>query len=187
MIKTKYKVIAFGLSSLLMAGSSQAETVSAALKNCGLVQNSLKRLVCYDKIVNEMNRYGDLDQLMSIPAPLTANKSQVPAVRSKTPTVPVNNKPSQPVASDADFGMEQQRLKEQNTEDKIYATVVNIQKNARKKRVFTLSNDHVWRETEGVSLQIKEGQTIYIERGALGSFHLSRDDVNRRIRVTRVK
>lgn len=187
MIKINSKVIALGLSSLLMAGGSHAETISDALKSCGQVQNSLKRLVCYDKIVNEMNRYGDLDQLMSIPAPLAASKPQGTSMENSAPTVATKSNQTQSASSDDDFGMEQRRLKDQNTEDKIYATVVNIQKDARKKRVFTLSNDHVWRETEGVSLQIKEGQTIYVERGALGSFHLSKDGVNRRIRVKRVK
>lgn len=187
MIKVKFKVIAFGLSSLLMASGSQAETISEALKTCGQVQNSLKRLVCYDKIVNEMNRYGDLDQLMSIPAPLATGKTKVPAASSEVATVAAKKTQTQPVTSDADFGLEQTRLREHNTEDKIYATVVKIEKNARKKRIFTLSNGHVWRETEGVSLQVKVDETIYIERGALGSFHLSKDKVNRRIRVKRVK
>lgn len=187
MIKVKYKVIAFGLSALLLSGISQAESISAALKNCGQVQNSLKRLVCYDKIVNEMNRYGDLDQLMSIQAPLAVDSGQQPAPSSDMSKEVAKNDPAESNATDADFGMEQQRLKEQNTEDKIYAKVVKIEKNARKKRTFTLSNGHVWRETEGVSLKIKVDETIYIERGALGSFHLSKDKVSRRIRVKRVR
>ena len=182
-----FKIIALGLSSMLMTNVSQAETISDALLNCGQVQNSLKRLVCYDKIVNEINRYGDLDQLMNIPAPLTTDKKHVAAVKKPSSQTAASSSPEQSAPGDADFGMEQKRLQQQNTKDKIYATVTSIEKDARKKRLFTLSNGHVWHETEGVSLQIKVGQSIYVERGALGSFHLSRDDVNRRIRVKRVK
>ncbi len=187
MIKVKTIIRTLGFSALLLVSSAQAETLSNALKSCGQVQNSLKRLVCYDKIVNEMNRYGDLDQLMSIPAPLSATPSQAPAAKNNVPQQTQSSAPAKVESAYDDFGLEAQRRSEELRNQKMYAKVVKIEKNARKKRIFFLDNGHVWRETEGISLQIKVGQSIYIERGALGSFHLSRDDVNRRIRVKRDK
>ncbi|GAB5381911.1 MAG: hypothetical protein Alis3KO_30950 [Aliiglaciecola sp.] len=185
------KNIKSALMSLVVVSASlslpvQAESISQALKKCGQVQNSLKRLVCYDGIVNDLNKYGGLDELMSVPAPLPATSPNTPSA-----SVPQTSAPQQPAVSatpsrNQDFGMEQRNLRD-DTEDKIYATVVSIKKDARKKRLFTLDNGHVWREADGSSLSIKENEVIYVERGAIGSFHMSKDSVNRRIRVSRVK
>ncbi|GAA0854465.1 hypothetical protein [Aliiglaciecola litoralis] len=188
---TKSLLVSFILLSGVSTSGVHAETVAQALKKCGQVQNSLKRLVCYDQIVNNMNRYGDLDELMQVRAPLSASgvaQQSSSATNSQAPTeaavAPVAKAP-QATAND-DFGMEYKTIRE-NAQDKIYATIVKIETNARKKRVFTLDNGHVWRETEGSSFKVDNNDLIYIERGAIGSFHLSKDDVNRRIRVKRVK
>lgn len=169
-------------SLCLFSGMGQAETVSEALKNCGQVQNSLKRLVCYDKLVNDMNRYGGLDDLMSLPAPLPANNSA-----SSSSTAPQNNQGEaarQQDSATSGFGLPQAPA---DTEEKIYAKVVSIEKDRRDTRTFTLDNGHVWRQTEGNASIIKEGDLVYVESGALGSFHMSKDDVNRRFRVKRIK
>lgn len=180
--------VVLGASSLQVA---QAETLSQALKKCGQVQNSLKRLVCYDQIVNDMNRYGGLDDLMNVPAPLAAagapspsrqtnQAASAPQSTAQTPAA------SQPAQRNADFGLEQRKLLE-DTDQKIYASVTKIVKDPYKKRIFTLDNGHVWKETEVGSLRIKVNEVVYIERGSLGSFHMSRDDIKRRLRVKRVK
>lgn len=187
MKKIKCALMSLVVTSVVLSIPVQAESVSQALKKCGQVQNSLKRLVCYDAIVNDLNKYGGLEELMSIPAPLPANSGNVPSPSASQPAVT-----QQPAVTatrpqrNSDFGMEQRNLRD-DTEDKIYATVVNIKRDARKKRVFTLDNGHVWREGEGSSLSIKVDEVVYIERGAIGSFHMSKDSVNRRIRVKRVK
>ena len=182
------------LAVVLGASSSQfaqAETLSQALKKCGQVQNSLKRLVCYDQIVNDMNRYGGLDDLMNVPAPLAANNApSTNQQSSQTSNQPQSEAtqpaPNQAAQRNADFGLEQRKLFE-DTDQKIYATVTKITTNPHKKRTFTLDNGHVWRETEIGSLRIKVSEVVYIERGSLGSFHMSRDDIKRRLRVKRVK
>ena len=84
------------------------------------------------------------------------------------------------------FGKEQDKVKELKTEDKIYATVVNIGIDAKRKRLISLSNGHIWRELSDVRLKLKVKDSIYIERGILGSFFLGKTNENSRIKVRRV-
>ena len=163
------------------AAPSQAKTISEALKECGRQQNSLKRLVCYDKVVQGLDRYSGADELMYVPAPLPAQgtSSRPQSDRGSDYSV------AAPSSADSSFGMENKRPAE--SQDKIYAEIVEIKQNPRKRYILTLSNGHVWNQTDGESLRLKVGQTIYIERGALGAFYLSKDSANRRIRVKRSK
>ncbi|GAC16708.1 hypothetical protein [Aliiglaciecola lipolytica] len=163
------------LSLSILSVSAQAETVGEALKNCGQVQNSLKRLVCYDKIVNELNRYGGLQDLMDVPAPLSA--------KDKTDSEDENEADKN--KRNSEFGL-QPKLPE-DTDEKIYATVVEVKEDGLKRAIFILNNGHHWRELEATNFKVKVGDVIYVESGALGSFHLSKDSLNRRIRVKRVK
>lgn len=164
---------------------SQAESISDALKDCGRQQNSLKRLVCYDKVVQSLDRYTGLDELMHVPAPLPAQGS----TRPSTAGAPYKPQPrvesAAPSSPSSDFGMENRP--KNNAIDKLYASIVGIKKSARKRYVLTLDNGQVWNQTDNETLMLKEGQMIYVERGALGAFYLSKDSVNRRIRVKRAK
>ncbi|WJG09097.1 hypothetical protein [Aliiglaciecola sp. LCG003] len=183
MKKVKIILVSICLIAGVTAVNAQAESISEAMKNCGQVQNSLKRLVCYDKIINDMNRYGGLDDLMSVPAPLPSRSStKIPENVSDAKVAAV----VAPVAEKDDFGMEHRQTNENNP-DKIYAKVTGLSKGAYKKYVITLDNGQVWNQTEGGSFSLEEGEAVYIERGALGSFYLSKDDINRRLRVKRVK
>ena len=173
------------LAVVMVAPFSQAKSISEALEECGRVQNSLKRLVCYDGVVNELNRYTGLDDLMNVPAPLPAAKGGT-ASRPVAPAPAAGSSKQEAFSPTDDFGMEYKRLRE-NTEDKIYANVSSVKKDARKRLVLTLDNGHVWKQTDSGAFRVKDGDVIYVERGALGAFYLSKDDVNRRIRVKRSK
>lgn len=169
---------------------AQAQSISDALKDCGRQQNSLKRLVCYDKVVESLDRYTGLEDLVHVPAPLPPAAAGAAAGNAATQQgAPYKPQPraasSAPATSGGDFGMENRRS--DDAVDKIYANIQSIKKNARKRWVVTLDNGQVWYQTGNDSLSLKQGQTVYVERGALGAFYMSRDDVNRRIRVKRSK
>ena len=175
----------------ITAVPSQAQNISEALKDCGRQQNSLKRLVCYDGIVQSLDRYSGQDELMHVPAPLPARGpgQALPQTSQTLPQTSQRTSNGSPVVAappaGGTFGLENSRVV--HAEDKIYAEIVDIKKNARKRYILTLSNGHVWNQADNESLRLKVGQTIYVERGALGAFYLSKDSVNRRIRVKRSK
>lgn len=176
-----------------VAQARQTETLADAVQSCSKVRNSLDRLVCYDRVVKEMNRYAGLEQSLSPKMPVTsapaasASPSSVGAAPVAAATVAASQ--SAPAATsltaEQAFGMEAAVTREQGV-DKITSAVASVGKDARDNFVVTLENGQVWKQTDSTSFRIKEGQEIYVERGALGAFYLSREDVNRRVRVVRI-
>ena len=59
-------------------------------------------------------------------------------------------------------------------------------KSAYGEQIITLDNGQVWRQTDSVRLKLVEGQSVTIKRGALGSFFISKENANKRIRAKRV-
>ena len=56
-----------------------------------------------------------------------------------------------------------------------------------KNLIITLSNGHVWKQTEAKYFKVKVNDSVFVERGVLSSFFLGMDDTNQRIRVKRIK
>ncbi|MFT4993068.1 MAG: hypothetical protein ACI965_000085 [Paraglaciecola sp.] len=173
-------------SLLLMTGLAQAQSIREALINCSQENDSLKRLVCYDRLAAEPN-------LLLAPAPPQEAKTSASERQAKTRspalTQPTPMRPDIPekatIAAD-DFGMEHKN-KLENAQDKIYAQLTVINKDPYKKLLLTLDNGQRWKQTDSVFLRLRVGEQVYVERGALGSFFLSKDGKNRRLRVKRIK
>ena len=55
------------------------------------------------------------------------------------------------------------------------------------KKIITFSDGSVWQQSDSAYLKIEEGQQVSIERGLLGSFYLSVEGINKRMKVKRVK
>lgn len=177
----------------------KAGTVLQAIDKCSKVENSLQRLNCYDGIANGINKETVVIEDPQVVAPVKAKiERTVPSVVAPAPALTVTSVVSSKVPGEPknmtkdtnqaqqNFGIEQQLIAQQSI-DKIYATVVKVTKDGRKKRVFTMDNGQVWRQTQSDSLKIKQGDVIYIDRGILGSFYMSKDDVNRKFKVKRIK
>ena len=184
------------LSSVVVL-PAKAGTVLQAIDKCSKVENSLQRLNCYDGVATGINKQTAVIEDSQVVAPVKARiEKTVPSVVAPAlaaSSVVSSKVPSEPKSISKDsnqaqrnFGIEKELIAQQSV-DKIYATVVKVTKNGRKKRVFTMDNGQVWRQTQSDSLKIKQGDTIYIDRGILGSFYMSKDDVNRKFKVKRVK
>lgn len=175
------------LSLLALTGTAQAdESIQDAMRKCGSVQNSLKRLVCYDDIVNNLERYSGLDDLMNIPAPLPPS-----AAAGTTPSAPVATqqapKAQQEQSTTDRFGFEHKRANV-DTEERIFAKVTKVKKGPYDKVSISLDNGQVWKETDSMArLKVKVDDEIYIEKGALGAFFLGKEGLNKRLKVKRVK
>ncbi len=169
----------------LATSTSYAQSLSGALKKCGQEQNSLKRLVCYDRIVNEMDKYSGLDELMNVPAPLPAQKGTSAATgdRKAPPAAATAGQSANPTSN---FGLPDTVTK-QNTEEKIYARIVGLKKDPYGNRSITLDNGQVWKQQESSNIRLKKGDDIYVETGVLGAFFLSKESINKRLRVKRIK
>ena len=177
-------------SLLLMTGFAQAQNVNEALTDCSKELDSLKRLVCYDRLA------------AGIPSPLLKRalpeetKTIAPELKAKIvakapipvmPVTPATQKTAeQAKIATSDFGMEH-KVKQDKMQDKIYATLTAVTKTPLKKLLLTLDNGQRWKQTDSGSLRLKVGEQVYVERGALSSFFVSKEGVNRRLRVKRIK
>ena len=164
----------------LAAFSGQAETINEALLKCKNTENSLKRLVCYDHVVKDMNQYTGTQEAIS----RTLNTKPRPPVAS-APRVE-SAAPVQRSESQTEFGMEHKVVVE-NLADTMTATVTKISKTALGKIVVTFDNGTVWKQTNNVDLKLSVGQTVNIERGMLGAFYATVEGMNKRMKVKRVK
>ena len=162
------------------AFNAHAETVADAMEKCRNTDNSLKRLICYDNIAKSLNQYDGT----------SAQVSQLQAYRSEAATQPRPQVEAnrQPEASEPknDFGLEHRRdLSAEASE--VSLTIASFKDSLRGKKIITFSDGSVWQQSDSAYLKIEEGQQVSIERGLLGSFYLSVEGVNKRMKVKRVK
>lgn len=141
-----------------------SHNVTELMKKCTVEQNTLKRLACYDAISQNLT-----------PSP----KTPAPSKQLVTPKQSIDL-----TKSAQEFG-----LKNKNKElaDNIVAKVLSIKKGPYKKYIITLDNSHVWKQTDSTRLRISVGDTVILERGALGSFFMGKEGKNRRLRVKRLE
>lgn len=174
----------------LSCQSLAAKNLSDALLECATVDNSLRRLVCYDRLSSEVQLFEDVP----VPSDIVNSRKRysAPKSQSEQPHIERDSKDDfgltgqQTQRKSEDFGLPPRKeLKE--TDKKKYYNVAKVSINNRKLMVITMTNGQVWKQKELERYKIKEGDVVYIERGALGSFWLSKDDVRKRIRIKRIK
>ena len=164
----------------LAAFSGQAETINDALLKCKNTDNSLKRLVCYDRVVRDMNQYSGTQEAISRTVNLPPRPPASVAPRA------VEDAPVQARQPQTQFGLEHKASTE-NLDSSLVATVTALSKAARGEIIVTLDNGTVWKQTNDVDLKLSVGQTVVIERGILGAFYATVDGMKKRMKVKRVK
>lgn len=154
---------------LLLSTSSYASQLNVqALEACSLVENDLKRLMCYDKVMAG-KQITQTVELQSI---------------KKAPAIPA---PAKAQTTTDSFGLENKKAAELKQLDEIEAEITKLSKDQFGKRTFTLSNGQVWRQKSSDAFTGKKGDRIIIIRGAFDSFRMKKAGTNRTIQVTRVK
>ena len=163
---------------------ASAETIGDALAKCKRIDNSLERLICYDDVVaNIRGMQGVSSEVSSVAVPVAKQtaSSSVAAVADRS-TGDVARQQSAAPASD--FGLQKKREAES---DGVSATIVSVSKTALGKYKMTLDNGMVWQQTDSTIFLPREGDTVTVERGMLGSFYLSKNDLNKTVKVKRIK
>lgn len=164
---------------------ASAETIGEALAKCKRIDNSLERLICYDDVVaNIRGMQGVSSEVSSVAVPVAKQtaSSSVEAASSiaKSTSAPKPNS----AAPASDFGLQKKREAES---DGVSATIVSVSKTALGKYKMTLDNGMVWQQTDSTIFLPREGDTVTVERGMLGSFYLSKNDLNKTVKVKRIK
>jgi len=125
-----------------------------------------------------------LSQQLTNCASITSDAKRLACFDSLTKTTPVPV-PAAKKSSDI-FGFEDKQINKLSPQQ-IAVKVVSVSSDARGKKIFTLVNGQVWRQTEYGTYHLKTDKAVFIKKGALGSFFLGQVDRNRKIRVKRIK
>ncbi len=192
---------------LLISPFAMSNTVLDELGICAKNGDSLQRLLCYDKLAEKTKDSQPIPREVQLQDPVqftTTESFDNPSVMeqkvsSKTELV----KPEQIVVSQKDrpktvfsqtntiskqqaiFGHEKKQFNK-DLINQIIAKIVKVKKNSYGNQIITLVNGQVWQQTGSTRLRLKKDQIVIIERGAMGSFFIGKENVNKRIRAKRI-
>ena len=185
----------FGLLLILASPFGIANTLLDKLSLCTKNNDDIQRLACYDEVVDKNVNNQPKQHDVKHQAPLQvitteqADKTnqQQHKVRHQAPLPVITNEQEDNTnQQQAEFGQENnQRLKK--FINQIQATINKIEKTPYGKLVITLDNQQVWRQTDSTRLNLRKNNVIIIERGAFGSFFISKENANKRIRAKRMR
>jgi translation initiation factor IF-1 len=157
------------LGLIPIAGYCLADVTSDKLRACANIDDIHQRVACYDGIV------------ASLPQPsLSAEKPRVSKADEPAAAAGVAAITEQQDS----FGKEHWESEREGTT--IEANVVAVEKSGYGKLVVTLDNGQVWRQVRSEKIRISEGDRVTIERGVLNSFSFQINDINRKIKFTRL-
>lgn len=138
------------------------------LTHCSTILSDKARLACFDMFV-----------------PDTAKQTVV------TPTVivsaSVDNQLTKQKQVD-DFAKEHlKETKEEQGSTSLSATVGELKKSLRGQWIIYLENGQKWQQKDQASIKLTVGNKVRLEKGAMGSVYLYKEDSHRSIKVKRLK
>ncbi|MFQ3190206.1 MAG: hypothetical protein ACI936_001336 [Paraglaciecola sp.] len=189
---------------MLVSPISIANTLLDELSMCAKNNDSLQRLVCYDKLAKDKINSPPKQQQITLKDIIAKRVDRgVKSVQKKQPeavlafkkplaeSAIVEPKSDAVIANaaqqqQATFGKENSK-RPADSINQIKANVIKIQKAPYGDLIITLENGQVWRQTDGSHFRLSKDEVVIIERGALGSFFIGKEDTKKRIRAKRLK
>jgi pyruvate/2-oxoglutarate dehydrogenase complex dihydrolipoamide acyltransferase (E2) component len=184
---------------LVLFSQGASADLSADLRRCALILDSIERLACYDGLSKRTAAAVMAPVAAPAAAPVSAAATAPAATAAAAqgapppvaPAVPPAEPPPEtsPAAADADsedFGLEEQRAAETKL---IRSRIDGIFDGWSGKTEFTLENGQVWRQAAGGKLVARESENpeVEIKRGFMGVYYLKVDGYNPTVKVRRIK
>jgi len=164
----------------LPAGVWAADPQLDAARQCTQLKDSLQRLVCYDKALTQAPA-----------APVAAPAARAAPAAPAAPAVVAAPAPA-PVAA-PELGDESVKTRKQRSlpeePTSLEAKVTDAREIRQGTYRMTLENGQVWQQMDmSTMFQVGAGDTVRIEKGALGGFRMARTSNGRSawVRVARV-
>lgn len=156
------------IPSLLLSLHASAG-IEQQLANCAAIDGKLERLICYDDLAaNAANQ--------------STNKTIASPVSTPVPTAAVTV--ASPMTTEENFG---KIYKADPAEiNRLDMKVASVSKDPYGALKIRFENGQVWKQNDNRRFKLKQGDTVYIEKGALGSFLLGKQNINTTIRVKRL-
>ncbi len=149
------------------------ESIRDSLARCGSIISPEERLACFDDLVEQAT------PTREEPAGTAATAE----TRSTGPTAQDQENTSRP---ETEFGKEHWSTSGERAPS-LESQILRVQKAAHGQLVLTLANGQVWRQRDARQFPVTVGDTVVIERAALNSFFLKRQDGSRAERFYRVE
>ena len=177
----------FILAMTGVAATASADALYDELVVCRSLPDDA-RLICYDAAVDRSRRGASGRP----PAPPQAAASAAAASAAVDPPAP-QSAAGGSISQEDLFGKNQEEVQRSVEEatgseriESLNGTVTRLQKSGYDKVVITLDNGQVWKQVDASSLRLRVGDTVEIERGAMGSYMLQKKGSKRGMRVSRL-
>lgn len=174
------------LALLVSLSATPSAAEEETLLGCRAIEGSGKRLACYDRVVDRVNR--------EIAPGAPATEPRVSSSEAPSADAPSSEAPEDRTLRERLFGRSAsesanalRRTYGIETPDEIAAQVTDAKRMGDKTYQVSLDNGQVWRQVEVVHFVLKAGDRVEIEAGLAGSFYLRRNGAGRTIRVKRVR
>lgn len=165
---------------LAMTGAAAEDDATRAFLRCMALQNDTERLACYDRLAHEVVELG-----------LPGSRAAGATAGSAAATAPAeaagaSQASSAQPAPEEQFGMAQPTSGEEISS--ITASVVGGFAGWAGGTIFELDNGQVWEQVGSDRYEYAgRDRKVVISRALFGSFQLSPEGLNRRVRVRRVE
>lgn len=164
--------VAVLLSGTGLSGANAADRTTDALLTCANESDDAQRLRCFDAVVASM-RKTPAAPAATAAAALPAAAAPSPAAAAPSPAATPPPAASSPTAEQR-FGARGDISPDRHEEiEALTGTVTELGTKPHGELILTLDNGQVWAEkASGSKVKLKTGDTVKIERGAMGSYTL---------------
>ncbi len=178
-LMTRFIVSSLAFLALTLPGAAPAEALGEELRACRNLTDDQARLACYDAAVDRSRKGAD-------GGPESSTENAAAAVPAE-PVVTAESLSQEDLFGKSSKEIERSLEEATGSEriDSLSATVTRLRKFGYDKVLITLDNGQVWKQIDTSSLRLRVGDTVDIERAALGSFMLRKEGNNRWMRVSR--
>ncbi len=177
-------VLAFATTALAPRPVSAMDAMNAQLQECARISKDSRRLKCFDKLARKSAADEPSAAIVSA-APATA-VDPAPKPAPAQPVTAAAPASERMVVTEADFGLENKRIAE--SIQHIVTRYDGDFTGWSGKTLFRLENGQVWKQAQNGRVSYRASRPeITIKRGALGSFRMAVEGLNRTVRVERIK
>ncbi len=161
------------------------------LKACAAIEKEAARLQCFDDITKSVlvstdNKEDTISQGSEVSSSeINKTNTLIASTRlADKQTTPLTAKQIDDFAKEKLKKTSEQIAAEVNT---INLTISKLSKSLRGQWKIFFANGQQWQQKDNINLRLKVGDKVQLSKGALGSVFLKKQNIKKRIKVTRLK
>ncbi len=157
-----------------IADAKNDSDLRANLINCSKITSDNARLHCFDKLISQRNKQ-------------TVAVVTSAAVSTKLPSPILDEQKIEQKRVDSFAQEHLKKTKEKQGPKSIVSTVTKLKKLIRGQWVIFLENGQKWQQKDTARLNLKVGNKVRLDKGAMGAVYLYKEGTHRSIKVKRLE